>query len=710
MRRNNGRAGEYNDAGATGHLRRVIHQWAPPGSTAPLSLSHHITMLPALAILSLVLQGPLQQQQPPSPIARLVVTPAQRTVTAGDTLRLSIEAFDAQGRRIENALTRFMAAGGSFEGDVSPDGLVFAGSTGVLPINVLAMVEGSRPVVDRVEVKMVPGPAARVEITPPPARLVVGQRVRAEAKSWSAAGDVRNDRFTWESSMPAVARVDEHGMITALAPGRTRISATAGTASASVPVEIVANTIASVEITPARPTARQGDVIRFKAVPKDARGRVIAGLTPTWSFSPGHGVITQDGAFVGYERGDYVVTARFGGRSADALVRLEHRDVRRPVTVVGRLPRTRFNTEEVWVHPNGRYAYLGTGGGGDRLYVIDISNPANPVVTDSLMANTRRVNDVMTTPDGKFLVHTREGADNRRNGIVIASLEDPAHPKVISEFTEGVTAGVHSAFIAHQPKFGTHIYLTNNGTNALHIVDISDPYKPKEVAQFRTQSLFSGGSLHDVDVQDGLAYLSYWNDNLVVLDVGNGIKGGSPSNPVQVSQYKYDLEELYRDVAAVGGPGFIRGTHTAWRHKDYVFISDEVFPARSPTGTKDESANRQYGRMQVIDVSDIENPRSVAWYEPEMGGVHNIWVAGDTLYMGAYSGGFRAFDISGELLGDLGAQKREIAHLPTADLDGVVRNSVMTWGVVVKDGLAYVNDMHNGLWIVRIDPKSELVP
>ena len=138
-------------------------------------------MLPALAILGLVLQGPLQQQQPPSPIARLVVTPAQRTVTAGDTLRLSIEAFDAQGRRIENALTRFMAAGGSFEGDVSPDGLVYAGSTGVLPINVLAMVEGSRPVVDRVEVKMVPGPAARVEITPPPARLVVGQRVRAEA-------------------------------------------------------------------------------------------------------------------------------------------------------------------------------------------------------------------------------------------------------------------------------------------------------------------------------------------------------------------------------------------------------------------------------------------------------------------------------------------------------------------------------------------------
>jgi hypothetical protein len=38
---------------------------------------------------------------------------------------------------------------------------------------------------------------------------------------------------------------------------------------------------------------------------------------------------------------------------------------------------------------------------------------------------------------------TREGAADRKNGVVFASLEDPRHPKPISEFTEGVTAGVH---------------------------------------------------------------------------------------------------------------------------------------------------------------------------------------------------------------------------------------------------------------------------
>jgi hypothetical protein len=157
----------------------------------------------------------------------------------------------------------------------------------------------------------------------------------------------------------------------------------------------------------------------------------------------------------------------------------------------------------------------------------------------------------------------------------------------------------------------------------------------------------------------------------------------------------------------VGGPGFIRGTHTAWRHNNYVFIADEVFPSSGVKGGKDASAFRAYGRMQVIDVSDLKQPKSVAFYEPEYGGVHNIWVAGDTLYMGAYNAGFRAFDISGELKGDLRAQQREMVHVNTADMEGHSKNTAMTWGVVVRDGLAYVNDMNNGLWVVRMEPRRE---
>ena len=665
---------------------------------APLMLAALLVQQPATPPLPAL---------PASPIARLVITPEKPSMIARDSLRISAVALDSAGRPVPNATINYFGAGGRFEAKVDSTGMLRSGSTGFYNVRVVATVPGTKAFIQTITVPMLPGPVATVRVAPSSAKLVVGQRMRYTARSFSAAADVRDDPIKWRSSAPAVFRVSAEGLVTAVGAGRAALIASAGAVEQRLPIQVVANTIASMTLTPAAINAKTGDVIQFEVSALSATGRRIEGLTPQWSFSPGQGQITPDGAFVGYQAGAYVVTASFGNRTAEATVTLVPRDVRRQVTMVGRLPRTRFTTEEVWVHPNGKVAYLGSGSGGDVMYAIDISDPANPVVTDSVQTNTRRVNDIMTTPDGKTLVFTREGASDRKNGIVICSLDDPKHPKVIAEFTDGVPGGVHSAFIYRDARYGTNIFLTNDGTGALHVVNIDDPAHPRQLSTWMTARPDAGRTLHDVDVQDGLAYLSYWNDGLVVLDVGNGIKGGTPSNPQLVMQYKYDLNELYRDVERSAGPGFIRGTHTAWRHGKYVFIADEVFP-NGPTlrNGRDASAGRAYGRLQVIDVSDWNDPRSVAWYEPEFGGVHNVWVAGDTLYMGAYNAGFRAFDISGELRGDLRAQGREIAHVNTADMQGNTQNAAMTWGVVVKDGLEYVNDDNNGLWIIRIEPRA----
>ena len=650
---------------------------------------------------------------PASPVARIVVTPAKLVLAASDSLRITATALDAAGRRVENANLRF-SGGAANAGVIDSTGLVIARGTGKITGAVMSIAPGQRPVVQRFEVVVVPDAPSRVVIGALPTTLVVGQRVRAAAEVFTRSADRREgDVIRWSSSAPQVARVDEHGIVTAAAPGRATITAADDTASTTVPLTIVANTIAGVELAPRTQVVRTGDVVRLGATARDAKGRAIAGLTPAWSVSPGRGQLDPDGAFVAYEPGSYVLTASYGTRSADAIVEVQPRDVRRPVRVVGRVARTAYPTSEIWLHPNGKVAYLGTHGGGDRLYTIDVSNPARPVVVDSIQSNTRLVNDVMTTADGNTMVFTREGASDRRNGIVIADTRDPLHPRVVAEFTEGVTGGVHSAFVYTQPKYGTHVYLTNDATGAIHIVDIGDPARPREVAQWKTPgSDNSGRYVHDIDVQDGLLYGSWWNDGLVVLDVGNGIKGGTPSDPKLVAQYKYDLDKLYRDVEAVSGPGFTRGTHTAWRHRNYVFIADEVYRNGTVAGAKDASASRMYGTLQVLDVSDIERPKAVAWYTPEYGGVHNLWVAGDTLYLGAYDGGFRVFDVSGELRGDLRAQGREIAHLHTADMDGVNKNVAFTWGAVVnpKDGLAYVSDFNNGLWVVRVEPRAGAVP
>ncbi|PYP76750.1 MAG: hypothetical protein DMD35_17730 [Gemmatimonadetes bacterium] len=643
---------------------------------------------------------------------RLMVTPSTRTVVVGDTLRFSAKLLDESGNPVPDARIVFRNAGSHYEGAVDSTGKLSAGSVGTMPITAIAIVPGAKPVVERFEVAMVAGPAARVAVAPRPTRLAIGQRVHLTGTVYSKADDRRNDRVQWSSDNPAVARVSNDGLLQAVAPGRASISASAGAAVERWTVNVVASPIASVEVRPATVQARTGDVIHLRAIARDAQGREIAGLTPSWLFTPGNGLVDEEGAFVAYRPGTYQVTASFGTRTGDAIVTAVDRDIKRQARIVGKLVRSAFHTSEVWIHPNGNVAYLATILGGDRVYAVDISNPANPTIVDSIIVNARSVNDIMTSPDGNTLVITREGAADRKNGIVIADTHDPLHPKALSEFTEGVTAGVHSAFIHSQPKYGTHIYLTNDGTGAVHVIDINDPAHPKQVATWKTPRADAGRFLHDIDVQDGLLYGSWWNDGLVVLDVGNGIKGGTPSNPQFVTQYKYDLDALYKDVEAEGGKGFIRGTHTAWRHKDYIIIADEVFGNTAAEQLYAGNFSRAHGRLQILDARDLEHLKPVAWYEPEFGGVHNVWVAGDTLYLGAYNAGFKAFDISGDVRGDLEAQGRLIGEVMPADPKGIIPNAPMTWGVVVnkKDGLAYVNDFNSGLWAVRIEPKSGTVP
>jgi hypothetical protein len=661
---------------------------------------------PTRFLLLLVFPAVLTAQS----VSRVVVTPANPTVVAGETLQLRAQALDASGRPVSGATIRFQQTGGQFEGTVTPDGLVSAGAVGSFPVVVSAVVGTDKPVIARIEVRQVPGPASTIKVSPGVSKLLAGQTVALKARVLSKAGDLRGDAVTWSTSAPNVARVDGIGTLTGFAPGEATITAKVGTVTWSEKVTVLASGAMTLTLSPASPTARTGDVIRFKLDVKGTGGAEVAGLAPTWVIAPGDGSIDSDGAFVGYEAGTYTVIASLGQRSAQATVTLTPRDVRRPAQVLGSVVRTAFPTSEVWVHPTAPVAYLGTHLGGDRVYVLDVGDVSKPTIIDSVMLNARVINDVMTSEDGKVLVITREGADDRKNGIVIYTLDDPRHPKKAGEFTDGVTAGVHSAYVYTQQRFGRHVYLTNDGTGALHIIDINDPTKPKEVAQWKTPRSDAGRSLHDIDVRDGMVYASYWNDGLVVLDVGKGTKGGSPSNPQVVSQFKYDLQALYKQVEAIDGPGYIRGTHTAWRHKDYVFIADEVFTMSDIQKLSSKNAARAFGRLQVVDVKDPANPKSVAWYEPEYGGVHNIWIAGDTLYMGAYNAGFRAFDISGELRGDLRAQQREITNYMPMDPKGFIPNTTMTWGVVVKDGVAYVNDFNTGLSLVRIAPKPTIVP
>jgi hypothetical protein len=342
----------------------------------------------------------------------------------------------------------------------------------------------------------------------------------------------------------------------------------------------------------------------------------------------------------------------------------------------------------------------------DRVYTFDIREPANPVLADSLILDARTINDVQTTPDGRTGVITREGASSRKNGIVFVDLADPLHPKVISEYTATVTGGVHSVYID-----GHYVYLTDDATGSMRVVDFADVKKPKEVARWEVPGVAGigglrdstnnvlgmtvGRMLHDIQVVDGLAYLAYWRHGVIILDVGRGIKGGSPTQPKLVSQYTYNVADLYPADR-------IAGTHTVFRYKNYLFVGDEVFPGSFDLA--DRGRIETMGQIHVLDVSDVERPRKVADYFVA-GGAHNVWVHDDVLYIGAYEAGLRTLDVSGELRGNLLAQGREIGSVWTGDPKGYRPNLPMAWGAQPHRGVIFVTDINSGLWIARLTPK-----
>jgi hypothetical protein len=171
----------------------------------------------------------------------------------------------------------------------------------------------------------------------------------------------------------------------------------------------------------------------------------------------------------------------------------------------------------------------------------------------------------------------------------------------------------------------------------------------------------------------------------MVFDVGNGVAGGSPSNPVLVSSIV---------TATSGVPGGAQ-VHNAWwfwngltGERRYVFVGQEG------PGSIGASSS---GDIHVVDVSDLDQPVEVASYRMTGAGTHNFWVdeAAQILYAAYYSGGVVALDVSGTLSGDL--SNREIARVAPGGA-----GNTFVWGVQLHRGSLYAIDMLSGLWQLRL--------
>ena len=516
-------------------------------------------------------------------------------------------------------------------------------------------------------------------------------------KSDNAERYFSNLEFSISSSNDKL-EIDDSNNVLAVKSGSATINVVFDGVKSSKTINVKKNNVNNIDLSIAEKPEkiRTGDVINLKADAYDKRGNLLNDVNIKFSFTgksfdksnTASGLILQDGRFVGDVPGKYILTASFGNASKSKVVNVFQRKVQREVKKIGAGSVNDKHTSDFWVFEGvdkRDYAVTGTWGADGTAYFWDVTNPSDIKKIDSVQVDARTVNDVKVSPNGKIAIISREGASNRKNGIIIIDVTNPYDVKIIKEYTKNLTGGVHNLFIDEK-----HVYALSAGQK-YYILNIEDPTNPYEVGMFEIGK--EGQSIHDVWVEDGIAYSSNWRDGVYLVDVGNGIAGGTPENPVAFGNYTYDSGANHATFP-------FKSKSTG---KFYAVMGDEIFP----NGVNPNGTNETAGFLHFVDFSDLKNPIEIARYELPGHGSHNYWIDNDILYVGMYTGGVRIVDISGDLLGDLYKQGREIGYILTGTSDGYIPNDTMVWGAQLYKGHVFYSDFNTGIGVAKV---SDLKP
>ena len=623
----------------------------------------------------------------------LEIEPASPTLQVGQSQQLEAFYVNADGERMRDTTVVFYAR--SDAAPTSRAGEVTAEAPGTHEIIALRPATGSQDrIVQRVSVTVAQAPVGEVAFAEAPAQVYAGTQVPLVAEARTADGQVRDDvAVQMESSNPEVATVDRLDRIDAQAPGRVTLTARAEGHEATTTVEVLQNPVASLTLSGGADSARTGDVLDFAATARTEAGTAVGDAPIRYAVRTDHteeiapgatAEIGADGRFVAEDAGQYTVVATSGGHTATHTVSVTPRDLEGTIEVVGHARVSNVHTSDLWVWeaPDGRdYALTGTWGGDGEAYFWDVTDPSDITPVDTVTVDARTVNDVKVSDDGRTCIISREGASDRKNGMVILDCSDPTDVSIVTEYTNRLTGGVHNLFI-----YEDHVYALSNGRR-YEIINIENRANPTRVTDFELET--PGHSIHDVWVDDGIAYSSNWDDGVVMVDVGNGVKGGSPSNPVEIGRYAYpsgwNHAAFPYDDAETG--------------KNWVVAGDEAFP--NGLNTENEPTIPA-GWLHFVDVTDPETPSEEARYRVPEAGSHNFWVDGNTLYVAYYNAGLRVVDLSGDLKGNLYEQGREIAHFKSHDPEGRIPNAAMAWGPQPHEGHVFFSDWNSGLWAVEL--------
>ena len=387
--------------------------------------------------------------------------------------------------------------------------------------------------------------------------------------------------------------------------------------------------VASVTVTPATPTIDVGATQQFTATARDADGNSIPGKTFEWeSSAPAIATVSSTGLASGQAIGSTTITASVDGISGSTglLVTAAPPGIETLVSVGGGLQRAPASTEL------------------PVAYVVEARDGPTPLVGVAVL---------WTVVDGGGAVSTGSsvtGADGR--AAVVHTL--------------GGTLGIQHV-LARAPSLSTP------DTNLRNVTFATTALSPGNVVPLVNVPIPPNYGIHDTFVREGIAFVFAWDSGVRIFDVGNGIRGGSPSNPVLVSR-----------IVTQGGQA-----HNGWwfhnptnQEKRYLFVGEEG------PGLIGSSSS---GDIHVVDVSNLAAPVEVATFSLAGAGVHNFWMdeQNEILYAAYYNGGVISLDVSGTLTGNLSS--RLIDQLVPA-------SGSYVWGVQLFNGSVYASDMVHGFW------------
>lgn len=348
------------------------------------------------------------------------------------------------------------------------------------------------------------------------------------------------------------------------------------------------------------------------------------------------------------------------------------------------------------VAARGEWAYTTSWGNragvpGNKLYIWSIAAEVPALVDSVIVENASTLGDVQISADGTLLVVATE----RQSGsIVIFSLANPSSPARLARHISDATraTGVHTVKLGRgNGRHYAFLSVNPGGTMEtpprLVVVDITDPSSPTEVLVRTMGTPF----IHDVFVRDGLLFTALWNGGMTIWDIGGGGAGGSPADP-----------ELLGTVQTRNGSAHnVWWYHAADGSRRYAFVGEEGPGSVGATSS---------GDIHVVDVSDLRNPREVAFFTLPSAGTHNFVMdeQAGILYAAYYDGGVRALDVTGDLSAcaddersadgrcNLGLMGREIA-VGLQD-----QGQVSVWGVALVDDVLYASDILSGLWALDV--------